>query len=99
MFLYYDTYERKFLPFRALKRPFGDFLKIPLKYMVKSGYRIRSKTKERRKVMKFLKNLISRYGGAISAFALMITVYMDGTCRFILNQPEEPKELSKLRKS
>lgn len=48
---------------------------------------------------RMLKNLILKYGNTIASLSLAVAFGIsNGSCRFILHQPEEPAELQK-RKS
>lgn len=49
-----------------------------------------------RLVAKYGKKMVGRYGNVIASSALLLAVgFSIGSCRFILHQPEEPKELEK----
>lgn len=47
-----------------------------------------------RTISKYGKKVITTYGNTIVSLALFLAVrFSIGSCRFILHQPEEPKEL------
>lgn len=52
-----------------------------------------------KRIGKAVKRIIAAHGGIIASMALSLTaVFSIGTCRFLLHQPEEPRELGDFMK-